>query len=358
MFPSRYWPVSAVLALLAGDAGAQDSAAVRFSGYAEVYYAYDFAQPGSGERPSFLYNHKRHNEVNANLLLLRAELKRDAFRGAVGLMGGTYAQYNLSSEPDMLRNVYEAQVGARLSARGDVWVDAGIFPSHIGFESAIGMDCPNLTRSLVAENTPYYEAGARLSARPSKRLEVAGLLLNGWQRIQREPGNQRPAFGTQLRYDDGAGLVLNWSTFVGSMGPDSIGERRWYSNLYAQLEGDASLIVIGFDAGVQENRGWRVNLGEYAYWMSAVGAFRQRVKGRWWVNGRAEVFLDDYWLNLPLGMDALLGASAGVDCRISEQAWWRAEYRLLRAPDGGFVDAQGAPSATNMVLTTALCLRL
>lgn len=346
------------MALLTLSGLAQDSAAVRFSGYAEVYYAYDIAQPVSGERPSFLYNHKRHNEVNANLLLLRAEMKREAVRGAIGLMGGTYAQYNLAGEPDMLRSVYEAQVGARLSRKGDVWLGAGIFPSHIGFESVIGMDCPNLTRSLVAENTPYYEAGARLSARPWKRVEATALFLNGWQRIQREPGQQTPAFGTQVRYDDGDGLVLNWNTFIGTMGPDSIGERRWYSNLYAQWERDASLFVIGFDAGVQENRGWRASRGEYASWMSAVGAFRQRIKGRWWLNGRAEMFLDDYWRILPGGMDALLGASAGMDCRITEQAWWRFEYRMLRAQDQAFMDAHGAPSFSNMALTMALCLRL
>jgi hypothetical protein len=57
-------------------------------------------------------------------------------------------------------------------------------------------------------------------------------------------------------------------------------------------------------------------------------------------------------------MDALIGASAGVDCRISEQAWWRIEYRLLHSTDEGFMDVQRAPTDTNMVLTTALCLRL
>ncbi len=335
---------------------AQDSTSVRFSGYAEVYYAYDFAQPGSGERPSFLYNHKRHNEVNANLLLLRAELKRESVRGAVGLMGGTYAQYNLAGEPDMLRSVYEAQVGVRLSAKGDVWVDAGIFPSHIGFESVIGMDCPNLTRSLVAENSPYYEAGAKISAKPWKRLEVAGLLLNGWQRIQREAGNQRPAFGTQVRYDDGEGIVLNWSTFVGSMGPDSTGAWRVYNNFYAQNEGENYGSVLGVDMGFQEGHPSRVE-GVNSGWLAVVGIYRQRIAGRWWGNGRIEYFMDDVPVVLARG-GALLGASLGIDLRINDHAMWRIEGRLLGSDSNYFLDGRGVPSQTNMVLTTALCLRL
>jgi hypothetical protein len=351
--------IALLFPVLGPCAAAQDTAQVRFSGYAEVYYSYDFARPSSGERPAFLYNHKRHNEVSANLLLLRAELKRESVRGAAGLMAGTYPQYNLAAEPSALRSIYEAQVGVRLSAKGEVWADAGIFPSHIGFESAIGMEGYNLTRSVVAENSPYYEAGAKLSARPWRRLLVSALYLNGWQRIQREPGNQQPAFGTQVRYDHGAGLVVNWSTFMGSMGPDSLGARRWYSNLYAQLEGDHAAVVLGLDAGVQEGRGLLAAAGgRYPYWFTVVGAARQRVVGRWWLNARAEFFLDERYVVLPYDFSSLAGASLGIDWRISDRVWWRVEQRVLASPDEAFRDARGRPATMNMALTTALCMRL
>ncbi|MDQ3101829.1 MAG: porin [Bacteroidota bacterium] len=167
------------------------AATIRFTGYAEIYYSYDMARPLNHERPEFLYNHKRHNEVNANLLLLQGEYERDGVRGAVGLMAGTYAQYNLAHEPLALRNIYEARVGMRLAKRRELWVDAGIFPSHIGFETVIGLENQTLTRSIVAENSPYYEAGVMLSYHPNDRWMLAGLVLNGWQRIQR-PGQTRP----------------------------------------------------------------------------------------------------------------------------------------------------------------------
>ena len=43
-----------------------------FSGYAELYYSYDFSRPDDKEKPSFVYNHKRHNEINTNLILLKS----------------------------------------------------------------------------------------------------------------------------------------------------------------------------------------------------------------------------------------------------------------------------------------------
>lgn len=332
----------------------QDTSAFRLSGYGEVYYSFDLSRPATGERPDFFYNHKRHQEFNANLLLLQGAYERDGVRGAVGLMAGNYAQYNLAQEPEVMRHIFEARVGLRLSKQRDLWVDAGIFPSHIGFESAIGMDCMTLTRSLVAENSPYYEAGAMLSYKP-RRTTFALLALNGWQRIQREPGNQRPAFGTQVRFDNDEGTVINWSTFVGSMGPDSTGAWRVYNNFYAQNEGDNYGMVLGVDVGIQEGQRGQVNVGDASGWFTVVGIYRQRISGRWWGTGRIEYFLDDR--NVVIAGPALLGASLGIDLRIGDRACWRLEGRVLgsdqawvQAPDGSF-------QQTNAAITTALAVR-
>jgi hypothetical protein len=232
-------------------------------------------------------------------------------------------------------------------------VDAGIFPSHIGFESVIGMDCMTLTRSLLAENSPYYEAGAMLSYKP-RRTTFAVLALNGWQRIQREPGNQRPAFGTQLKFDNDEGTVINWSTFVGSMGPDSIGVWRVYNNFYAQNEGENYGMVLGVDLGVQEGARGAVDTEEIEGWLSVVGIYRQRIIGRWWGTCRIEFFLDDQ--DVVIAGPALLGASLGVDLRLSKWAMWRFEGRLLGSAEERFPQANGGQGPTNTALTTALCL--
>lgn len=56
---------------------AQDSSAneekegLKISGYADIYYQYDFNKPPDKLRPPFLYNFKRHDEINTNLILLK-----------------------------------------------------------------------------------------------------------------------------------------------------------------------------------------------------------------------------------------------------------------------------------------------
>jgi len=334
---------------------AQDSSAFKLGGYAEVYYAYDLARPDNGERPDFLYNHKRHNEFTANFLLLSGRYDGNAVRGSVGLMAGTYVQYNLAAEPDMLRNVYEARIGLRLAKERDVWLDVGILPSHIGFEGVIGSDQMTLTRSLVAENSPYYEAGAMLSYRPDARWLFAALVLNGWQRIQREPGNQRPAFGTQVQFDNGSGTLLNWSSFVGSMGPDSSGTWRLYNNFYAKVEGDDHGMELCADVGVQEAAENAVDDSGVTGWLALVGIYQQRISGRWWGSGRIEYFLDDQYVASTVG--AVLGASLGVDVRINEHAMWRFEGRLLGSAEEQFQRSGGGMGPTNTAFTTAFCLR-
>jgi hypothetical protein len=171
-------------------------------------------------------------------------------------MTGTYAQYNFAAEPQVLLHVYEANAGIKLSERNELWLDAGILPSHIGFESAISKDCWTLTRSILAENSPYYEAGVRLSyTTKNEKWYMAVLLVNGWQIIIRVQGNNTPAFGTQVTYSPSNNLSINWSTFIGNDKPDSIKQWRYFNNLYTVWQLSKGLgFTLGFDYGWEQKQ--------------------------------------------------------------------------------------------------------
>lgn len=159
------------------------------SGYVEAYYSHDFNQPVTNDRPSFIYSHNRHNEFNINLGFIKAAYASERVRGNLALMAGTYANANLAAEPATLRNIYEANARIKLSKTKNVWLDAGVFASHIGFESAISKDCWTLTRSLMAENSPYYETGVKIGyTSDNGKWFLSGLVLNGWQQIRRADG--------------------------------------------------------------------------------------------------------------------------------------------------------------------------
>ncbi|MBS1943422.1 MAG: porin [Bacteroidetes bacterium] len=337
----------------------QVDSAITWSAYTEVYYAYDLAAPSDHLRPGFLYNFNRHNEVNINLALLKLSYARQNVRGNIALMAGTYAQANMAAEPGMLQNLYEANAGVRLSRTTNLWLDVGILPGHIGFESAIGQDCWTLTRSLSAENTPYFDTGARIGYTSANgKWYAAGLLLNGWQRITRPTGNNTPAFGTQLTYKPNSRTTLNWSTFEGNDKPDTVGQPRLFSNLYAQLQAsDRVGMLLGFDIGLEQ----APSGGRADQWINPTAIIRFKANDRTFLAARWEWYQDKHgamiYTGTPHGFNTM-GYSLNLDRWIAPNVVWRMEARLFHGQDKEFTGHKGIASHGNTALTTSLAFRL
>lgn len=230
-----------------------DSLRLNWLVYAEPYH-YPYANSTNGSTSIFLYNYAITSRPSVNLALGRMNAESSKARAAVGIMVGTYAQNNLATEQAWARNIFEAQAGIRLSKRNNIWFDAGIFPSHIGFESAIGFDCMHLTRSLAAENSPYYESGAKLSAiSKNQQLEIELLLLNGWQRIT-PVNNKRPySFGHRITYKPGKKLSITSASFIGdaSLTYEVLNRIFHHFNLQYNTEKKWNF-EFGFDYGIQQ----------------------------------------------------------------------------------------------------------
>ncbi|KAF5272975.1 hypothetical protein FQR65_LT17253 [Abscondita terminalis] len=133
-----------------------------------------------------------------------------------------------------------------------------IMPSHIGWESAIGKDNYTLTRSLAAENSPYFETGVRLSyTTDNGKWYLSGLVLNGWQRIAKPEGNQSISFGHQVTYKPSEKITLNSSSFIGN--DKSREEKRMrlchpsrpFFTTYPEVQTGKFKIYIGMSAGVE-----------------------------------------------------------------------------------------------------------
>ncbi len=328
-----------------------------FSGYVEAYYTYDLNKPADGARPGFVYSHNRHNEVTLNLGFVKAAYYDGAVRGNLALMAGTYANANLAAEPGVLKNIYEANAGIKISKNKNVWVDAGIFASHIGFESAIGKDCWNLTRGILADNSPYYESGAKISyTTDDGRWFVSGLVLNGWQRIQRVTDNSLPAFGHQLTFKPNARTTLNSSSFVGSDTPDSNRQMRYFHNLYAIVQATDRLgFTAGFDIGWQQRR---ARSSEYNTWYTPILMARYAVTDKMSIAARAEYYRDENSVIISTrtrnGFQTF-GYSVNFDYAIRPNAVWRIEGRGLSSKDAVFMTESGS-SRQNAFITTALAI--
>lgn len=354
----KNWPV--LIALFPVLLQAQtDKSPIQYtlSGYAETYYGYDVNRPDDGNRPGFVYSHNRHNEVNLNIALLRASMQAERVRGNLALMAGTYANANLAAEPNTLRNVFEANAGVKLSKTADLWLDAGIFSSHIGFESAIGKDCWTLTRSIPADNSPYYEAGAKLTfTSPGGKWLVSTLALNGWQRIQRVPGNSALSGGWQITFKPSSRVTLNSSGFIGTDKPDSMRLNRTFHNLYGIFQlTDQFGLIAGFDSGWEENPRSEENAH---FWYCPVLIARYLLNDQVTLAARAEYYSDEKGVIIATGTPngfQTFGFSVNLDVQVHRNALWRIEGKWFGSEDEIFVK-DNVPDKNNAVLTTALAI--
>lgn len=341
---------------LAQDSAWQQKPTLNISGFADVFYVYDFNQPQGSKRQLFLFNHNRHNEFNLNLGFVKLDLQQTKYRANLAMQSGTYTNDNYAAEPGVLKNIFEANVGISLNKKNVLWLDAGIMPSHIGFESAISIDNWTMTRSLLAENSPYFLTGAKLTFNPNQKWEFAGLILNGWQRIQRLHGNSLPSFGTQLKYSPKENTTFNWSTFVGTDDPDSTRRMRYFNNFYAQLQPSKKLgLIAGFDIGIQQKT---KNSTVYDLWYSPVIIAQFAINKTWKAAFRAEYYQDKTTVLIPTTANRFntTGLSLNLDYTPTNNIICRLEGRWLNSPDNVF-ETKTSPKNNNFILATSIAIK-
>ncbi len=332
------------------SSNAQDDSPFSFGGYVETYFSYDFNRPETHERPDFLYNFKRHNEFSLNLGLLQVQYEQERVRGNLSLMTGNYAQYNLAGEPQWAQMIYEASVGIRLLDK--LWLDVGVMPSHIGFESAIGMDCWHLGRSLLAENSPYFLTGARFTYAHHEKLDVVVWLSNGWQNVQRNRRNQSLGMGVGLNYRPIEGLELNYANYFGNEYPHPLRLNRFFNNFYAQYQWRDWGVTLGTDLGMEE----RLFSNRFNFWYGTTVSLKRKVWEHLHIATRGEYYSDQAGVILDEGM-RLSGVSLNLDYKPVKNTVIRLEGRRFMSPEPVFERPAGFMSKGNSSITTSLAIK-
>lgn len=245
-------------------AGAQQKDSFALQLFGEVYASSVPNKPFNKNRSPFHYNYTKTNTAGINLALARVHYSTQRFRTNIGLIAGDYPTANLANEEPWARIIYEANAGVKLSAKKELWFDAGVLPSHIGFETAIGRDNMSATRSIVADNSPYYETGLRLSYQPNAKWYVAALMLTGWQRITFPRNKWEPNFGTQVTFKPSSKITINHSSFLGKNPNPFFNASRYYSNLFTTIQLNPKITTtVGWDFGAEYMPN---GLSNYAVW--------------------------------------------------------------------------------------------
>ncbi len=343
-------------AVAQGNEHKKDS--ITFSGYLEVYYVYSFNRPQDHTLPPFIYNYNRTEEVNINLAFFKVNYDARDLRANFAIAAGTYMNANYAAEPGVLKNIYEADAGVKILKNRDLWVDAGIMPSHIGFESAVGKDNLTLSRSIVAENTPYYETGVKLGyTNRNGKWYIAILYLNGWQNIQRSNGSNSPAVGTQVTRTASPEFTLNYSTFAGKISADTIKQMRYYNDLYGIFNLNKNWsIEAGIDDGLQQEERSK---NKYDSWYAPVLIVCYSPFPKVKLAARAEYFNDKH--NAMIAAEnttgfRTTGFSFNADYDLSSQAIWRIEIRNFSSKEELFINKENNFVNKDAIISTALSI--
>ncbi len=277
--------------------------------------------------PSFLTSYQTNNVSDLNLMLLKINHEQPLSKELpvswgfnTGLMLGTYADQNLAAENARFRNFHE--LNAYVKWNNQYKFEYGILPSHIGFESAIGKESWAATRSILADNSPYYEYGYRLSYTSKSGALKANLnAIKGWQNIS-NPIPGRYAIGHQITLTEKDEFTINSSSYYG-VSPSNPKNQRFFHNFYAQFYfGKHIAWILGFDNGIEIHPN-----GHRDQYHAPVGILKYSVTKDFSLTGRYEYFNDPHLIFNIAELFNVHGYSINADFAINKQILLRFENR-------------------------------
>jgi hypothetical protein len=322
---------------------------VTYGGFVDSYYAYDFGRPKTFDRSFasgaiFTTQPARHDEFNVNLAYLEASFSGNHVHGRLALQAGTSVQSNYLAEPTqgtlsgglLSRHLQEAYAGYQVTRT--VWIDGGIFYSHMGAENWASKDNPTYTRSLVSDYSPYYSAGVRAVWSATSKLTARLDVINGWQNI------------SETNTDKGAGIRLDYAatptatvSYYNLFNNEVGGRFRVFNGVSGKGTFGGTTLLAEVDVGSLSAPS---DGGNSSSWWGMTAVARQVVAPSTAVAGRFEWYEDPDQVNIATGLDDPYrgpGVSFGVDVVPLPRFMWRSEIRGFFADEPIFWNGSGAP---------------
>jgi len=333
---------------------------IKFGGFVDTYYLSDFNRPVTPDRP-YATSAVRDSEFNLNLAFIEAKFEKEKVHGRLALQAGTSVQANYAAEPiqgtnsgsSLSRNIQEAYVGYQ--AADNLWVDAGIYASHIGFESFISRDNWTYTRSLGAEFTPYYQSGVRTTYQPSKEWTLHLHVMNGWGTISET--NKDKSLGAQIGYSPSETWTFTYNNYYGN----DIGEKVFHQLITKFVASSFWQFSLSLDYGQLRS----LQTASWNPWQVQTLLAKYQCSAKTSLNGRMEHMTDknyaiatapSYITPTNNGFD-VWGESLGVDVQLDPSLLWRTEVRAFSAKDPAFQTSNGVSNTDTLgVMSLALTL--
>ena len=341
---------TAVLTAPAQDGLLDIDESLSLSGALCLYYSGSILSPPDNQR-AYTTQPARSGTIAVDLATFSLGWRTRSAELTIGLQAGTWADANYVGLDEGWRYVREASV--KFNFDSTVWVVGGLFPSHIGHESSINAENMLLSRSMNADLTPYYVAGAGVAFTPTSTFKAVVYVLNGWQKVV--DNNDQLSFGSKVDWTYAEHSTVSWNTYVGNDEPIGAARLRIHNNFWLDhaISETVRAVLMG-DVSMLENR---ATGGMDVAWYAAV-------KGGWRFTQLFRLGARVEYMNDPDNVLALsgpafqtVGASLGLDVFPMEHILLRSEVRSLNASEAVFPSSTGNEKS-DLFFTIAIAAQL
>lgn len=316
---------------------------VTFSAFLDTTIAHDFNHLPTRYRP-YTTQPYYTDEAALNLGFVDATLQTEHVHGRIAAQYGSSVIANYAGEPDeFFRYVQEAYGGVNVTR--DWQVDAGIFFSHIGQESWISRNDYTVSRSLIADYSPYYQTGVRSIHELSEKWHLELHIVRGWQNIS---DDREPCYGTQIAYKPSNDTRIAYNTFIGNEDGTRFFNDVGISHSFSSKFG----ITSSFDLGAQSREG-----DSRAWWYGWAIIPHYKVNETVAVATRVEQYADPHQVILQSLSDRSFNAtslSANIDITLLTDLIWRNEYRVYVSHRDLFPRREGFSASDSFVVTSLI----
>ena len=266
---------------------------VEVSGFVDGYYSYNFNKPAG--RTNVLRNFDvRNNEFALNLAELVIEKKPDPLNSRLGfridLDYGRATDIVHASEPGGAETykVIQQAYGSYLAPLGSgLQFDLGKFVTSHGAEVIESKDNWNYSRGLLfAWAIPYYHMGLRAHYAFNSKVQVMGMVVNGWNNV--EDNNAGKTFGVMVGLNPTSKLsiIQNFMT-----GPEQANDDEHHRNLsdttISYTFNERVAVMANYDYGFDH-----LTAGPKVHWQGVAAYLRYTPRRKWAFVPRFEWFDD------------------------------------------------------------------
>ena len=214
--------------------------------YLSAYYAY-YTEDNSLGYVKHATMAARNNQFGLNMVMIALSYKSKKIRSNVTIHYGDIAE---STWPSKFNMIQEANAGVELIK--NLWLDAGVFRSHIGLESTQPRE--NITSSMTLANVyePYFFSGAKLTYLIIPKLSIQLNSFNSFNSIIET--NKNKLIGSSIVFAPNGNLSMTYNFITGDDTADSIKlkHQRFYHNFYLTYQKRKISIGAEFNYGIQE----------------------------------------------------------------------------------------------------------